>query len=286
MEPLRTGYVAAFGVGTTIALLLLLRLWQRVVRPAHTVTKDLAGANPAWRMAQVGEAVAVFLLASAVVQNCLTGEGLLRDVGVVAAFGVAGLVLVQGLGHAAARLLLRGKLRAELDRGNVAAGIAAASHDVAVGLLASKAVAGSDLHALSLSLVFFALGQVAHLGGATLFRALTTYDDAEQIEGENVAAAISYGGVTLAVAIVVARALEGDFESWRTSLKGFALLVAWVLALYPTRQLVVQTLLLGARPRLRGGALDDGIAQRHDVGVAAMEAGTYIAAATAIARLA
>lgn len=286
MEPLRTGYVAAFGVGTTIALLLLLRLWQRVVRPAHTAPKDLAGGNPAWRLAQVGEAVAVFLLASAVVQNCLSGEGLLRDVGVVAAFGVAGLVLVQGLGHAAARLLLRGKLRAELDRGNVAAGLAAASHDVAVGLLASKAVAGNDLHALSLSLVFFALGQVAHLGATSLFRVLTTYDDAEQIEGENVAAAISYAGVTLAVAIVVARALEGDFESWLTSLKGFALLVAWVLVLYPTRQLVVQTLLLGARPCLRGGAFDDGIAQRHDVGIAAMEAGTYIAAATAIARLA
>ncbi len=286
MEPLRTGYVAAFGVGTSIALLLLLRLWQRIARPGHTVSRDLASGNAAWRLEQVGETVAVFLVASAVVQNCLTGHGVLRDLGVVAAFGVAGFVLVQGLGHAAARLLLRGKLRAELDRGNAAAGLAAASHDIAVALLASKAIAGSNARDLSLSVIFFGIGIATHLAALGLFRALTTYDDEEQIEGENLAAAISYAGVTLAVAIVIARALEGDFEAWVPSLRGYGLLAAWVLVLFPVRQIVVQTLLLGQRPRLRGGAIDDRIAAERDVGTAAMEAGTYIAAALAISRLA
>jgi uncharacterized membrane protein YjfL (UPF0719 family) len=286
MEPLRTGYVAAFGVGTSIVLLLFLRLWQRIMRPTHTVSKDLASGNAAWRLEQVGETVAVFLVASAVVQNCLTGQGLLRDIGVVAAFGLAGFLLVQGLGHVAARLLLRGKLKSELERGNAAAGLAAGMHDVAVGLLASKAIAGSNVRDLSLSVAFFAIGIVTHMAACALFRAVTTYDDEEQIHGENLAAAISYAGLTLAVAMVIARALEGDFESWGTSLKGYGLLALWVLALYPARQIVVQWLLLGTAPRLRGGAIDDRIASERDVGTATMEAGTYVAAAIAISRLA
>ena len=75
----------------------------------------------------------------------------------------------------------------------------------------------------------------------SLFRALTTYDDAEQIHGENVAAALSYAGVTIAVGIVVARAVEGDFEGWLTSLKGYGGVLLSLVALYPVRQLFVQS---------------------------------------------
>lgn len=281
-----TGYVAAFGVGTTVVLLVLLRLAQRFVFTKEPPPKQVATSGAAWLFDRVGETVAVLLLSAAVVENCVVGHDPKRDAVVALAFGAAGVVLILGVGHLAARLQLSGRLRQELDRGNVAAGIAAGSHYVAIGLFASRAVAGNTLHGLGLSVAFFAIAQVTHMAFVALFRALTVYDDAEQIQGENVAAAISYAGVTIAVALVISRALEGEFEGWIVSLKGFGLLALWVLALYPVRQLLVQGLLLGKRPCLRGGAFDDAIVQDRNPGMAAMEAGTYVAAAIVIARLA
>ena len=69
------------------------------------------------------------------------------------------------------------------ERVSTPAAAHAASHLVATGLLASRAVAGHSLYALGLAMAFFALAMVTHGLFVALFRVLTTYDDAEQIEG-------------------------------------------------------------------------------------------------------
>jgi uncharacterized membrane protein YjfL (UPF0719 family) len=173
-------------------------------------------------------------------------------------------------------------------RGNKASGLATGAQLVASALVTSRAISGSDLHGLGLALAFFVLGQTTLLVFVTLFRALTTYDDAEQIHGENLAAALSYAGVTVAIAVVVARALEGegDFEGWVTSLRGYGGVLLSLVALWPVRQLFVQSLLLRAPLHARGGALDVAIAQRRSTGMATLEASTYVATALAIAQLA
>src|SRR5262249_42817099 len=160
----------------------------------------------------------VFLIASSSVRGAVHGAGLAGDVGRVATFGAVALALMMIAGHLGVRALLRSRLPAELERGNVAAGVAAGAHYVAVAVITSRAVSGGDLRDLGLSLPFFVIGQITLVVFITLFRALTVYDDAEQIQGENLAAALSYGGVSIAVAVIVARALQGDFEGWVTSL--------------------------------------------------------------------
>ena len=189
------------------------------------------------------------------------------------------------MGRLGTQLLLRSKLPAEIARGNVAAGLAAGSHYVATGIVAAHAIAGSKLRDVGLSLLFFMLAMAALWAFVTLFRALTTYDDAEQIQGENLAASLSYAGVSIAVAIIVGCALDGDFVSWETSLKGFGAILLLALALYPVRQLFVQTLLLGAPLALRGGRLDTGIGTDRNEGIGALEAVSYIATALSVARL-
>ena len=119
----------------------------------------------------------------------------------------------------------------------------------------------------------------------SLFRALTTYDDAEQIHGENLAAALSYSGMAIAVAIVVARAVEGDFEGWLSSLRGYGGVLLTLVLLYPVRQLFVQSILMRAPLRFRGGALDKAVVERS-AGLGALEAATYLATAFVIAELA
>lgn len=288
MEPqaLSPFYVFSFGLGTTLGLLVLLRVGQRLVSPGHTVASDLSDGNAARRLLQVGQVLSVFLVAAAVVKSCVEGESLARDVLWVAVFGAVALSLVMLTGQLGVRLLLRSRLPAEIERGNVAAGLAAGAHYVATGIITSRAIAGGSLRELGLSIGFFVLAQLTLHVFISLFRALTTYDDAEQIQGENLAAALSYAGVSIAVAIIVARAVEGDFVSLRASLLGYGEVLLLILALYPVRQLLVQVVLLGAPFSFRGGRLDTGVAAERNEGMGALEAATYLAAALAIARLA
>lgn len=278
-------YALAFAVGTTVALLVLFRLGQRVFSPAKTVAKDFGGGNPARHLLQVGQVLGVFFVAASVVKNCVEGDDVREDLVSAATFGVLGIALVALTGELGTRLLLRSRLPAEIARGNVAAGVAGGSHYVATGIVAAHAIAGTKLRDLGLSLLFFVIAIVTLWSFVSLFRALTTYDDAEQIQGENLAAALSYAGLSIAVAIIVGCALDGDFVTWDVSLKGYASILALSLVLYPVRQLFVQSLLLGAPLTLRGGRLDTGIGTDRNEGLGALEAATYIATALSVARL-
>jgi uncharacterized membrane protein YjfL (UPF0719 family) len=278
-------YALAFAVGTTLVMLALFRLSRRVASPGKSVGKDFAASNAARHLLDVGQVLGVFMVSAAVVRNCVHGEDLTSDLVSAAGFGALGLVLIAVMGRFGTQLLLRAQLPAEIERGNVAAGVAAGSHYVATGIVAAHALAGSKLRDVGLSLLFFVLAMTALWAFVTLFRALTTYDDAEQIQGENLAAALSYAGISIAVAIIVGCALDGDFVSWASSLRGFGAILLLALALYPVRQLFVQTLLLGAPFALRGGALDTRIGVERNEGIGALEAVTYIATALSVARL-
>ncbi len=273
-------YVAAFAVGTTLLLLGLAELGRR------RLGADLAGGNDAQRLAAVGEVLGVFLIAGSVVGDAVQGESVLADAIACVTFGVIGLAATLVAGRLGVGTLLGASLAEEVGRGNRAAGVAASGQMLASAIITSSTIKGSELHDVGLALTFFVIGQATLLLFVVLFRALTTYDDAEQIHGENLAAAVSYAGVAVAVAIVIGRAAEGDFEGWLSSLRGYGLVLLSLLALYPVRQLFVQTLLMRTRPHLRGGPLDVAIAERRSAGLAALEAGSYVATAIVIAQLA
>lgn len=283
MDP-ATLYTAGFGVGTTIVMLALLRIVQRVLSPMHQLSRP----NNAWRLLQVGHVFSVFLLSAAVVKHGVGGQDLASDLVVAAVYGSLGLLVIHLAGAISTRTMFRARLRAELERGNTAAGLAAGAHFVAIGVLASRAVVGGSIEDVGLALIFFVIAMISHALFVSLYRLLTTYDDAEQIHGENLSAAISYAGITVAVAILIARALtgEGEFPGWSEALRGYGGVTLCALGLYPVRQLLVQWLMLGARPSLRGGAIDEAIAADHDAALATLEAATYLATALSIAVLA
>jgi uncharacterized membrane protein YjfL (UPF0719 family) len=276
----------AFALGTALGLLLLFHLVQRLFSPRHTLWSDARAGNLAYLLVQSGHVLAVLLLGPGIVREASTHGSLVAAAGWAAAFAVAGILLIQIVGTVGIRLLLRGELAAELESGNLAAGVAAAANYVAVGLLAAPAIAGSDLPGLGLSVVFFTLAVVTQAAYVALFRTLTTYDDAEQIAGENMAAALSYAGISIAIAIVLARALTGgDFVGWGPALTGYAWVAAAALFLYPVRQLIGQALILGSAPTVRGGRLDESIGTRRNVSMAVMEGLTYLATALAVVQL-
>jgi uncharacterized membrane protein YjfL (UPF0719 family) len=273
-------YVAAFAVGTTLLLLGLAELGKR------RLGVDLAKGNDAQRLAAVGEVLGVFLIAGAVVRDAVQGDSVLDDVIACATFGTIGLAATMVAGRLGVRTLLGTSLHGEVGRGNRAAGVAASGHMLASAIVTASSITGSELHDLGLALTFYVIAQATLLAFVVLFRALTTYDDADQIHGENLAAALSYAGVAVAIAIVIGRALDGEFDGWVPSLRGYGGVLLALLAFYPVRQLFVQTLLMRTPLHLRGGALDVAIAERRSAGLAALEAGSYVATAIVIAQIA
>ncbi len=284
MEQLRPLYVLAFAVGTTLGMLVLLQIGQKLTSE-HSIASDFTKDNSARRLLRVGQVLAIFMVAASAVKSSAEGISVSRDLMWVSAFGTVAVVLVSLTGRLGIKMLLQSRLPKEIERGNVAAGLAAGAQYVATGIITSRAIGGTDLHSLGISVVFFVLAQLTLHLFVSLFRALTTYDDAEQIHGENLAAALSYAGVVIAFAIIIARALDGDFVSWSVSLRGYAEVLLMGLALYPVRQLFVQMVLLRAPFTLRGGRLDAGIAVERSAGMGALEAVAYLATALSIARL-
>ena len=281
---LRPLYLLAFAVGTTLGMLVLLQVGQRITT-THSVAEDLRSGNSARRLLRVGQVLAIFLIAASAVKSSAEGLSVTRDIMWVAAFGSVSVMLVSVTGRLGIKMLLKSRLPKEIERGNVAAGLAAGAQYVATGIITSRAIGGTDLRSLGISLVFFVIAQLTLYMFVGLFRALTTYDDAEQIEGENLAAALSYAGVVISFAIIIARAVDGDFESWTVSLRGYGGVLLMALALYPVRQLFVQMVILRAPLTLRGGPIDTAIAVARNEGMGALEAACYLATALSIARL-
>jgi len=235
--------------------------------------------NDARGIVRAGYVCGVAFIAGSAIQGCVHGQDWRADLLWTAVFGGSAVVLLAVVGSLGVRVLLRSRLPIEIARGNLAAGVAAGAHYAATGLIVARCLYGDDVETLGVSVVFFVIGQVTLHLLVLLFRTLTAYADDQEIIGENVAVALSYAGAMLAVAVIVGHAAEGDFAGWGPSLRAYFLALLSALALYPVRQLVVQTLLLRQPFAFRGGGLDRLVAQEHDVGASAVEAVTYMAAA-------
>jgi len=225
---------------------------------------------------------AAFVVTSAI-RGCVHGEDWRADLLWTVVFGGSALLLLAAVGLLGVRVLLKSRLPAEIRRGNVAAGVAGGAHLAATGIIIGSCLYGDDVMTLGVSVVFFVIAQVTLHAFVVLFRTLTLYAEDEEVMGENVAAAVSYAGVMLGLAIVVGHAAQGQFEGWGATWRAYGVALLSAVFLYPVRQLVVQTLILRQRFSFRGGALDRMVAQDRNVGVSAVEAVSYVSAAVLLA---
>ncbi len=282
-------FLEAFGLTVVIGALfgLLLRLLDRTAEKART--GNVIDDNAARRLYGAFKLAGLWWVTTSIVHSAITGEDVVVDLLDALMWTTAAFSLYIVAGQLGVALLFGRTLPKEVDEGNVAAAVAAGAHHIAMALLVAEAceVEVAQKGALGTSIVFFVLAVLAQQLVIVLFRALTVYDDAEQIAGENMAAAISYAGTTVAAAIVLARAIEGEIgDDIKGALLGFVEVALLAVLLLPVRQLLTAGLLLRARPRMRGGALDDAIVLRHDSATAALAAAVAITIGTALARLA
>jgi uncharacterized membrane protein YjfL (UPF0719 family) len=193
------------------------------------------------------------------------------------------LVLLFIFTMAALWLLFGSKFRDVLALQTPAAGAAALAHAVGYGLILSHVSLGETQEELVQGLVWLLFVVAVHQLCVIGFRAFTTYDDQEQIQSGNVAASVSYGGIVVGVALIAARALEGDTDSFSQAALEFGKILACSLLFLPLRQLLVQGVLLRALPTLRGGKLDLLIGADRNVGAALLEGAVYTLAGQVMA---
>ncbi len=275
------GYTIVFDAVAGLALVgLALALRRLAFRK-----RDRRERNTAEALVVAADLLAVFLVVASALAGCVAGEDVLDDAAWTLLFGGSGIVLLTLAGRSATHLVVGARLGPEVERGNVAAGVAAAGHCLSTGIIVASCLYGRDLGTFGISLAFFALAQLTLHLFVVAFRALTVYGDREEILGENVAAATSYAGVTVALALIIGHAADGTYTGVLSSLRAYAVSLAGSVILYPVRQLVVGALVAGGGLALRGGRLDEGIAREKSVGLGVLEATAYLAAALAWTRL-
>jgi len=208
------------------------------------------------------------------------------DVKSVAAYGIGGILAmtVTGLIFAYYSRWTGAPLREQIAEGNVAAGIVAAGIYLASSEVVSGALTG-DSGDLVPTVVFWAAGVVALLALTHLFRQLTAYDDAELIKQGNIAAALGYAGLVVAIGMMVGYSASGSFTGYAAGFRDFGLMLLAVLVLYPVRQIIVQMLLLGGGFSFYNGRLDREVAEDQNVGAGILEAVGYLATAMVVTRI-
>lgn len=281
----RSAYFYSLATVSVVVIVWLCHALQQWLWSRAQKTLNNSRHASAHGLADAGSFLGSVMLATSVSFFSPARESLLHDAFWTSVFAIISILLFQLSARLGARTLLPKHARAEVLAGNRAAAIVMGTHFAATGILVSRCMYGNEFRELPLSIVFFVLSQlILHLFLVT-FRWLTPYSDAEEIADGNEAAALSYGGFTLALAWIIGHAVEGEFGGWIDSLLGFAMALAPVALLYPTRQLVVQTLLLRGKFSLRRGVLDQRIVQQRDTIAGAMEAVSYLATAFVATRL-
>ncbi len=194
-------------------------------------------------------------------------------------YSLAGIVALNLVRLVMDRVILyKFKLEEEVVQGqNVGAGAAELGMYVATGLMIAGAIsgdaAGTELNAALIALAFFGLGLALLVAFALFYQITTPYDIHSEIEGNNTAVGVAFGGNLVAIGLVTFKALFGDFTGWGESIAAFLIfgIIGFVL-LYVMRFLIDLLLL----PKFQ---VSQALASGRNVGVAVIESGVVISSA-------
>ena len=151
-------------------------------------------------------------------------RGLVNDVILIASYSALGIVLLNLSRVINDKLILyKFQNKVELvDDQNEGTGAVVAGSFIASGLVIAGSIHGEG-GGLETAIVFFAIGQVALILFSKIYNLITPYDIHDEIEKDNVAAGVAFGGTLVALGIILMNGASGDFISWTSNLSQFAL---------------------------------------------------------------
>ena len=157
---------------------------------------------------------------------------------------------------------------------NVGTGAAEFGINVATGLVLAGVLSGSggqsEISEALISLAFFVLGQIVLVLFALSYELTTSFDIHEEIEKDNAAVGVAFGGNLIAIGLVMLKALSGDFQGWLQGITEFVIFAIVGFVLLYVLRLLVDLLVL---PRVR---VSEEMSSNQNVGVAFVESAVVI----------
>lgn len=157
---------------------------------------------------------------------------------------------------------------------NVGTGAVEFGINVATGLMIAGSLSGAggggELFEAVTTLVFLVLGQVVLVLFALFYELTTSFDVHDEIERDNAAVGVAFGGNLVAIGFVMLKALSGDFLSWQQSLIEFVVFAVVGFVLLYGLRLLVDLLLL---PRVN---VSQQLTGERNAGVALVESAVVI----------
>ena len=185
--------------------------------------------------------------------------------------GIAALNLVRILMNRV--ILYKFDIEKEVVEGqNVGSGAAEFGMYVATGLLIAGAVSGVG-GGPDTAAAFFGMGLVLLILFALFYQLTTSYDIHSEIESNNTAVGIAFGGNLIGIGIVTFKAVFGDFDGWSQGIASFLTFGVTGFALLFVMRVVIDKLLLPTVSTSRALAVE------RNMGVAYVESAVVISAA-------
>ncbi len=247
-------------------IFLLIAKWVYDLMTYYKLDNELTKEdNPAVGTALTGYFIALIIIIAKIVPHISPGMSMdlfLSKLPDVVIFVLLGIVLLNVSRIIVDKLILyKFKVNKELiDDKNVGTGAVLAGSYVASGLVIAAALAGDGEVSKSaiafssisnplvtdvlLSLIFFSLGQVTFVIYSLIYSWLSPYKVHEEIEKDNVAAGVAFGGGLVALGMILYRGLGGKSNGWTNDLMYYGLLVAFALILFPLIRLLVNKIML------------------------------------------
>jgi len=155
---------------------------------------------------------------------------------------------------------------------NVGSGAAEFGMYVATGLLIAGAVAGEG-GGPDTAAAFFGMGLVLLVLFALFYQLTTSFDIHSEIEGNNTAVGIAFGGNLIGIGLVTFKAVFGNFGGWQEGIAAFVIFGIVGFALLYVMRILLDKLLL---PTI---STSNAIAAQRNVGVAFIESAVVISSA-------
>ena len=172
-------------------------------------------------------------------------RNLLDDVYGFVGYAVLGIALLNVSRVVNDKLLLRKfcNIKELIDDQNVAAGAVEFGSYIASGLVVAGAIHGEG-GGIHTALVFFVLSQAVLILFTFLYDLITPFNVHDEIEKDNVAAGVAFGGTLAALGIILFKGSVGDFISWKYNLINFAVSAGTSFLFLPIIRIVLDKILL------------------------------------------
>ena len=210
--------------------LFMLARWIIELTTPYKISEELTTKdNTALAISYCGYFVAVVIIFIAALLGP-TGD-LVDDLIKVGLYTFLGIILLNISHFINDKLILHtfANTKELVDDQNAGTGAVQFGSYIASAFIVAGAIHG-DGGGMETAIVFFLLGQFALVLFSKIYNLITPFDIHEEIEKDNIAVGVAFGGTLAALGIVLMNGSHGDFESWtyNTSLFAFKAVLAFI----------------------------------------------------------